>query len=70
MLEVSQFNRRDNSGKPNFNKMRERLQGFIKAAGKKYYNSARGQEDVPRKFFQPVICNLSLERFYWAEKTE
>lgn len=50
--------------------MRERLQGFIKAAGKKYYNSARGQEDVPRKFFQPVICNLSLERFYWTEKTE
>ena len=35
--------------------MREILQGFIKAAEKKYYNSERGQEDVPRKSFQPVI---------------
>lgn len=41
--------------------MREILQGFIKAEGKKS-RSAGGQENVPIKFFKTVVCNLGQEK--------
>lgn len=41
--------------------MREILQGFIKAEGKKS-SSAGGQENVPIKFFKTVVCNLGQEK--------